>query len=530
MLTTSEPPSASSLAAPATGRAQPAPPAPGPVALPLGRAVILSAVSALLLILAFPKPAIRALVFVALVPHLIACRGQGWKRGALLGWIHGLIFHGQLLYWANFFGPPAWIFLMLYKSIGPAIFGASLGRFTSPSATRSAWFAAVGYVGLEYYQMLGPFGITWGMLSHALARWPIWIQCCAVFGPWTLSLVIALVNASLAESLLRRRVALSAVASAGVGCLLTLAYGVACLAGPSPPNQTVTFGAIQVNMGRDVKWDPKASAQTMLYLEELTRQAAAAGAHVIVWPETTIPYRDFLKSPNLTFRVGMLARQTSSWLIAGSIELLGDGDPQDRRERYNLGHTYNTASLLSPEGAFVDRYDKQRLVPGGEYLPLEKYLPQWPVFDRIMNYLPGQGKGVFRCGELPVGLVICYESMVPTLTRQRVIDGAEVLLVSTNDSWFGDSWAIYHHFEMAIMRAVECRRPVVQAGNTGVTALIDRLGRVLKEAPVNERTIVVGPVVPSYERTPYVRMGDVLAWACLLAWALAWATGLRRVE
>ena len=306
-------------------------------------------------------------------------------------------------------------------------------------------------------------------------------------------------------------------------CLLSataasLAYGVVRLqAAPETRDNpdSVLVGSVQVNMGRDVKWDPRFAEIALARLEELSMLASSQGAKIILWPETSIPYRGFRNDPQLTLRMGMLGRVTQSWLIVGSIEMMAD------EER----HTLNSASLIAPDGGFEGRYDKQRLVPGGEYLPFESTLRPFKIFDRVMRYLPGGGNGILTCRlgegrEMRLGLLICFESMVPYLAVQRARDGAQALAVATNDGWFGNTSAITHHFEMAIFRAVETGRPVIQSGNTGISGMIDAYGRVLRETAPDEKTEVVSPLLSTREMTMYVRCGDYVAWLGGLAWLL----------
>jgi apolipoprotein N-acyltransferase len=301
-------------------------------------------------------------------------------------------------------------------------------------------------------------------------------------------------------------------------------------------------------MGRDIKWNPRFAEEALARLQELSLLAANQGSQLTIWPETSIPYAGFRDSLALTQRIGNLARVSRSNLLVGSIELAGDAEH----------HTYNTASLIGFQGGFVDHYDKQRLVPGGEFLPFESLLRPFSIFDRVMRYLPGGGSGVILChfpppgpptsipgganapppgpptsfpgganapppgpptsADLHLGVLICFESMVPSVAADRVRAGAEALSVSTNDGWFGDSSAITHHFEMAIFRAVETARPVIQSGNTGISGVINAYGEVLGETKANQKSFVVGPLVPGHERTFYVSWGDWVAWLAGLGW------------
>lgn len=483
-------------------------------ALPFRWAFSLCSGSALLLILSFPYTRLSGLSLVALVPLMLALRGQGAARGLALGGWHGFLFQSYIMFWANFFGPPAYLFLAGYKTVLPALFGAAWGWL---SRRRPNWFPfgfLVGWLALEYLQTFGPFGVTWGMLSHAWARYPALLQICSVAGPWALSLVVLLVNVACFVSLPPRGARGAWLGAAIAAILATLGFGQWRLGQAQENPRSLAVGAVQVNMGREVKWDPAYAEFALKRLELLTCQASEKGARLILWPETAIPYRGFLKSPVLNFEIGMLGLTTKSYVVVGSIEKVGDA----------AGHTLNTASLVTPKGAFEGRYDKQRLVPGGEYLPLEEWLRPYPIFDRVMRYQPGSGDGIFALPEAPqptrAGMLICFESMVPYLAAERVQKGAEILLVATNDGWFGENSAIQHHFEMAIFRAVEQGCPVLQCGNTGVSGLIDEWGRVQQETAINQETVLTGQLGLRRGLTWYARIGDSLVQLALALFLL----------
>lgn len=474
---------------------------PQRVGLPM--ALGLAALSSLLLYLSFPHPRQNWLAWVAVVPFFVACRNQGPWRGALLGAVTGAGFQATLLSWATVFGTFALVGLVAFKTVAPALLGAALGAWRPRHAVAAATFAAMGWVSMELYQTWGPLGMTWGMLSHSQARVPVLIQIGAVFGPWGLSLVIAFVNAALAEWWLTR--ARTPIGAAAALTALTVLFGLWSLANPvAPSGPPVRWGAVQVSMPQNVKWDPSFQEEIMQRLDDLSRQAVAQGAQVVVWPETAIPYRSFTEFPGLVNRVGDLARSLHAWLIVGSIE------------RAPRNATYNTAHLVDPDGNLAGRYDKFRLVPFGEFLPWKEYLPKLPGSELVMNYAPGDALTMFEFDGVRACVLICYESMVSDLAREQARQGANFLVIPTNDAWFGESSAAPHHFDMAIMRAVEMRRPAIQAGNTGLTGFVTPMGQVLQESRMNERVAMVESLAPVSELSVYTRIGDVLAYACLL--------------
>jgi apolipoprotein N-acyltransferase len=170
----------------------------------------------------------------------------------------------------------------------------------------------------------------------------------------------------------------------------------------------------------------------------------------------------------------------------------------------------------------VDKYDKVHLVPWGEYVPLKEWMPfLGTAVASVGNFQSGPDG--YHClqvgGRQParLGVLICFESIFSGLARQAVDDGATLLAVITNDAWFGRTSAPYQHFSQAVMRAVETRRAVVRAANTGVSGFIGPEGRVLAATGLYERVQVPAQVPLMETRTVYTRLGDAFAWACLAA-------------
>jgi apolipoprotein N-acyltransferase len=473
--------------------------------------------SAALLIASFPSLSCWPLIFLSLLPFFFAVENQGWKRGAVLGLILGMVFQTYLMFWCSFFGVIPVSALALYRAYPYAILGAILGALPAaqnPKQQASKALLISGlWIALEYYISCGPLGATWGMIGHSLSRQTALIQICSVGGPWILSYLVVLVSA-LALPVFRKQLHPGFLSVAIVLNVISGLWGQSRILPSMSNGAQLCVGAVQGNMGRDIKWDPNFAEIALKGLEDLSLQSAQSGARIVVWPETSIPYRGFRKHMGLTTRLGNLGLMTQSHLLVGSIEMVDD---EDR-------HTRNTMSLISPEGGFEGHYEKQRLVAWGEYLPLESWCRNYKVFDRVMRFQPGTTDGLLTCknvqfkgnsaessrnaGDLKVGILICFESMVPDIARQRALAGADLLSVSTNDGWFGDSSAIVHHFEMGIFRAVECGLPLVQSGNTGLSGLIDCYGRVKKVTGPNEKTHVEAVIGLENLPTLYRRLGD----------------------
>jgi apolipoprotein N-acyltransferase len=174
---------------------------------------------------------------------------------------------------------------------------------------------------------------------------------------------------------------------------------------------------------------------------------------------------------------------------------------------------YNRAYLVSGRGMVAAWYDKMQLVPFGEYVPLRSLLGS--IVNRVVNgfgdMFPGRTQTIFSVNGARLGTLICYESIFPNLARSAVKDGANILVNITNDAWYGESSAPYQLLAMAAMRSVETKVPMVRVANTGISAVIDPVGRITARTPLFTRGTETELVRWRPEQTLYARFGDLFA-------------------
>jgi apolipoprotein N-acyltransferase len=203
------------------------------------------------------------------------------------------------------------------------------------------------------------------------------------------------------------------------------------------------------------------------------------------------------------------------------------GSPAVRFDAERKPFLLNSAYLLSPQGQLLGRYDKQHLVPFGEYIPLKSSLLFF--LDKLV-----EGIGDFQAGPGPIvlsfqpsadssisrsikfGVVICYEVIFPDLVRRMALGGAEFLVTITNDAWFGDSSAPFQHFAMVVFRSVENHLAFARAANTGISGFIDPFGRIIEASPLFTEAALQATIPVRQTRTFYSRHGDVFAYGCML--------------
>jgi apolipoprotein N-acyltransferase len=229
---------------------------------------------------------------------------------------------------------------------------------------------------------------------------------------------------------------------------------------------------------------------------------------VIVWPETVSQHWIPTNATRLADKENPFAG-LQRYLIFGGLAFRVVG-PHDAEE-------FNSAFLMGPDGVVLGRYDKRILMPFGEYLPFATYLP----FIRTLSpqtggYTAGTAVSIFNIGnKVRIGQLICYEDLLASMSRDSTRAGAEVLLNILNDAWYGNTVAPYQHQALALWRAIENRRYLLRGSNSGVTSIIDPLGRVVAEAGVFREEVVTGTVHPLHIETFYTRHGDVFIWVVL---------------
>ncbi|HEY3052023.1 MAG TPA: apolipoprotein N-acyltransferase, partial [Thermoanaerobaculia bacterium] len=253
------------------------------------------------------------------------------------------------------------------------------------------------------------------------------------------------------------------------------------------------------------RWDNANLAEIYQQMMTMTQEAINQGATIVVWPESTVPlsfsstdfYRDSIES---------ISHMYGADIILGSVA-------EDARQTNKL---WNAAFLVS-SGRTIGHYDKIRLVPFGEYVPLRKMLFFANKLVRAVgNFEFGTNDHPLH-GKLSYGPAICYEVVFPQITATQVRNGADVLVTITNDAWYDGTSAPRQHLNQARLRAVEDDRYLLRAGTTGISAAVDPAGSILQEIPMGRRGTILAKFQPRKTITPYVRFGDWFAWlACFV--------------
>ena len=471
-------------------------------------AYALALLSALLLVLIHPGANLTFLAPFALAPLLIACaRERRSAKRFVLGWCAGIAYWWGVCYWIQFVlevhggmgfvgSWGAFVLFCLAKALHFGVFAMLAGWFIH------RWFAipaaAALWAGLE--RTNGPLGFAWLTLGNAGADMAIPARLAPWIGVYGLSFVFALTAAALTAVVLRRnRRELLWLAP------LLLLFLLPPLPPPTVGSETAVM--IQPNLNEEEEWTvPKTQAMQDRLVTQSLQAALKPGeqpARLIVWPELPGPLY-YYNDPRFHQAATDLARTANAYFLFGTVAYTVQNLP------------LNSAVMLGPNGAAIDRYDKMFLVPFGEFIP--------PLFDWVNritkeagDFVAGSRLVTFPMGTQSLGTFICYESAFPHLVRQFPRAGATVLANISNDGYFGHSAARYQHLKLVRMRAIENRRWILRATNDGITATIDPAGRVTQTiAPFREEVVRTqyGYVAGT---TFYTRHGDWFVWSCLIA-------------
>jgi apolipoprotein N-acyltransferase len=444
--------------------------------------------------------------FVALAPLLWLVRASRPRRSLLLGLVFGLVYYGLLLSWILLFGELAWTVLVLRESIWAAAFGLLaplLWRGTNP--IRSSIGLAALWTVLDWFRSMVPVGgFSWGALGTSQAPNPTLLPLASVTGVWGMTFVVLLVNALLLlvlHRLGRPRRNLAAAGFALAAVLLVVAPGV--IPPAEPDGGPVDVAAIQVAVPKDLALDPDFESRSILGMHVEQHLALAEDPpELIVWGENSLS-GDPTTEPELDELLSTTIATTGSPTLVNAITHDGEDD-------------YNENLFYDGQGRLVDRYAKQHLVPYGEYVPFRRYLNWISALDQITwNYTAAESGDPIQGAGLRFASVICFENIFPSLDRRLVAQGADFIVVSTNNASYLRTAASSQHLQFSQVRAVENGRWLVHAAISGISAFVDPSGNVYDQTPLFETTTIRRTIVGSSERTIYNLFGDWLSWVAL---------------
>ncbi len=527
------------------------PESPSRVAALAGHGTLrLGLLGAVLLWASLPPLNIALLGWIAPLPWLWLARLPvlPGRRPYLALWFSGAVFWTATNHWLRLPHPailPGWLALSWYLAAFPPLI-VGLARVAAKRGISIVVSGPVLWVAADQARAYLWTGFSMSSLSHSQYRNIGIIQIADLCGEFGVTFLMVVVAASITRALPIAGVAKFSPRWLVVGAL---AFAVFPLYAPlshvsnTESPRPLKIALLQGSISSEVKHDRSKLKTVYDHYVELARRAIAQDKDVqlIVWPETMYPDpyllvgEDFVPTPEMQI-TGERLRENAKLIFDRIVEtirlfnkptLLGIASIEFNPPRMKA---YNSALLLDATGKPMGRYDKQHRVLFGEFIPGADWFPWLYTITPLTGGIEaGRRAESFMVDGYNLAPNICYETALARVIRRQVKElqdrGAEpdVLVNLTNDSWFRGSSELDLHLACGVFRAVEMRKPLVIAANTGFSAHIDVQGNIVQQSPRGEADVLVANVGRSMLKSPYLTGGDWLAWLCL---AIAGVLGL----
>lgn len=487
---------------------------------------VLIIISAVLSALPLTFSCLFALSWFSFVPlfYVLITHSENKLRFAFgRGFLFGFIYHICIYYWFLWFYPLDYAHLTKASSIAVVMlawFGISAVHgalwciptlcchFVSKVNKNPMLISAVAIIGIiaaEKLTQIGELSFPWARISLGQYRASALIQSVSIFGTDGMDMLILFINALLTLLLIypfKKRVA--AAVAAAVIFFANLGFGLVRLK-TEIGGKEITVMTVQGSVEQSDKWSENGIELCYDTYSSLTKENTTDETDLVIWPESAVP--KVYKSEKSLKQYKSLSKEIDTPLLVG---ILLKSDEQSTNN-----------ALLVDRDEIKASYTKRQLVPFGEYMPYKDVLSKIFPFLEGLNiieddYISGSDTDIIETDIGKIGTVICFESIYTELTRQSVLDGAELMVEVTNDSWLKDSPAMQQHLAHGVFRSIENSRPFIRSANSGISAFIDSRGRIISELGALKQGVITDTVYCSNETTLYTKSGDILFPICLV--------------
>jgi len=494
------------------------------------RDFLLCLLTAAALTLAFPPFRLGFLAYWGVIPFLFLLENKESRDAFRWGYFTGLLLSFATLYWIGWTTLPGAISTVLIHPLYYSLFAVLLVPMRRLWPT--GYLIAVPFVwtAIEYFKSIGDLGFPWLLLGYTQTYYLQLIQYASytsVYGVsfWVVCLNVLLFALWQFRENKRRVVILSLILL--VFFMTPYFYSIAVMPQTEEPREQIRIGMVQANVDPYQKWEKSFVEENFRIFEELSRQTGKEKPEVVIWPETATPTW-LLHRPEHLSRVRNLAAEIGAPILTGIPDYVFLGEKKFL--------TYNAAALIYGDGRPIPTYAKIHLVPVAERVPFQETLPFLKSTIAKLsldegNWSPGSEIKLFELTAEPangqsrartkrVATIICFESVFPEEVAAFVRQGADLLVVITNDAWFGRpnlpfwlSGGIYQHAQIAVFRAIENRISIARCANTGMTMTIDAYGRTKKSVPIFAKAVLNDELTLRHETTFFTQQGNVFAHA-----------------
>ncbi|MCP5468654.1 MAG: apolipoprotein N-acyltransferase [Deltaproteobacteria bacterium] len=466
-------------------------------------------------------PHLNFLAFFCWVPLFIAMSQSSLRRIIALSFVAGFFHYAISQYWLytaihNFGGLAKvssigvmlllFVFLSFYFSL---IFLISQ-YLHQKTHLPLLWLRPICWVAIEYLRHNIPAnGYPWSHVAYTQSNFLTFIQSSDLLGVYLVTFLLILINELIFLFWLNRKdLKSSSLWKMSVPVLMIVlanfVYGFFSLNfyTAKKPYREFKVGVVQGNIPQDEKWNRAYHRRVLQTYQEGTKTLEQQGAELILWPEASLPISTFYDADRFSIALGNRKAPVLLGAITRSVKSQGP---------LALRAVYNSAMLIDSKQNILGYYHKSRLVPFGEYVPFKDLL----FFARqltvaVGNMQAGEVHEPIDYQDIPLGILICYEDVFPDIARNSVANGAKVLINMSNDAWYGYSSAAYQHQAFSQFRAIENRRALIRATNTGVSSLIAPTGEIKWQGDLYTHEVRLSNL-PFYEgKSIYVMFGDIL--------------------
>ena len=481
-----------------------------------------AAATTLLLVISFPNFDLSLFAWIALAPLLVViARRPSPLRAFILGWLVGTVFFYLTCYWLTYSmihygGLPTWLAYLLLVP-GALVIGVfpALSIWLTALAVkrwslRTVLLAPFFWAACEWLR-LGVTGQLWNALGYSQASHPLLIQTASWGGVYFVSFLIITVNAALTLVVLKRR-ATDVVIAAALLLSVAALLGTSFLLNFREPHRSGTRGylnvvAVQPNV-------PMSAVKTATDTQELIERHLTLSTsglqlfendnlpRLVIWPESPMNFT-YSTDPSLQNLIGKFVKENHTSLLLNSLEPAPN----------NGG--YNSAVMVNEDGRLIAQYDKIRLMPFGEYVPLPQWLGGSLISGIVGDFTAGDKYTLVPVADHKAGVFICIESAYPSIARNLTRAGADILINISNDGYLGPTAVMRQHLANAVFRAVENGRPLLRVTNSGISAAVSPDGIIQGATPGFVAGRRVWTVDNQRNRTTfYNRFGDLFVWLC----------------
>ncbi len=469
---------------------------------------------AFLLSLAFYPGYFGFLAWFSLVrPFVIISRLKG-REAFTASYFYSFFFMFFSLYWifpVTFLGTLAAMTIVAFYYVAILVSFSALYRFRPWIGMAAAPFL---WVGLEYFRTVGQIAFPWSQIGYTQGYYLYILQIVSIIGINGLSIIVVFGNILVwqvfRKELSAERRLTAAFGVSAIVVALTLYGWIETPAIPKDGNYPVAM--LQGSVPNNIKWELENEGHSAKLYDSLSKTVTEP-VKLMIWPESAVPC--YAANDRRCNRwLSETAKESGTYQLVGAI---GSGSV-DNEMRY-----YNSCFQFNPDGRIDTRYDKVKLVPFSEQVPYQNLMPFMRpavIFKHLKfiqdmgvewwsDFCPGDSFHLFSLPDAKYGVLICFESTFPEVTRRMILDGAHFIVGITNDTWFGTSIGIHMHSRMFITRAVENRVWMARAANSGLTYTVDPFGRIHESLPVYAVAALRGKVRLLDEYSFFTRHGDI---------------------